>query len=136
VRLRQLAPEVQLPPQNKERDMLIDSTLREGAQAYGVYFGGGAKRRMAELLAAAGVEELECGWIGQQDLPEFLAWAQSALAAPAAGGPALSLWCPCREADVREAAKLAGPGCCTGSTSARPPPRCTAKNVWGSPLQR
>jgi len=90
--------------------MLIDSTLREGAQAYGVYFGGGAKRRMAELLAAAGVEELECGWIGQQDLPEFLTWAQSALAAPEAGGPALSLWCPCREADAREAAKLAGAG--------------------------
>ncbi|GAB6126399.1 LeuA family protein [Humidesulfovibrio idahonensis] len=90
--------------------MLIDSTLREGAQAYGVYFGGGAKRRMAELLASAGVDELECGWAGQPDLAEFLAWTQAGLPAPENGGPALSLWCPCREADVRESARLAAAG--------------------------
>jgi homocitrate synthase NifV len=90
--------------------MLIDSTLREGAQAYGVYFESSAKQRMAELLAAAGVDELECGWAGQPELAEFLAWAQGALPAPEAGGPALSLWCPCREADVREAAGLVRAG--------------------------
>ena len=94
--------------------MLIDSTLREGAQAYGVYFGAGAKRRMAELLAAAGVDELECGWVGQDGLEDFLTWAAETLPKPgnglAPGGPALSLWCPCREADVREAARLAQAG--------------------------
>ncbi|MDR3640978.1 MAG: LeuA family protein [Humidesulfovibrio sp.] len=95
--------------------MLIDSTLREGAQAYGVYFDNGAKRRMAELLASAGVDELECGWLGQQDLREFLLWAQGALPgsendARDNGSPALSLWCPCREAAVREAARLAKAG--------------------------
>lgn len=96
--------------------MLIDSTLREGAQAYGVSFGPGAKRRVAELLAAAGVDEIECGWVGQQGLADFLAWAGEALPgaraeagaedAAESGGPALSIWCPCREADVREAARL------------------------------
>ncbi|MHC1752046.1 LeuA family protein [Humidesulfovibrio sp.] len=90
--------------------MLIDSTLREGAQAYGVYFGTGAKRRVAELLAAAGVEEMECGWVGQEGLEEFLAWAAEALPGVEAGGPALSLWCPCREAEVRQAAALAEAG--------------------------
>jgi len=118
--------------------MLIDSTLREGAQAYGVYFGVGAKRRVAELLAAAGVDEIECGWVGQEGLADFLTWAvealprangmtsgaaNSAIGAEARGetgggpgnetggsGPVLSLWCPCREADVREAARLAEAG--------------------------
>ncbi|PKN08172.1 MAG: pyruvate carboxyltransferase [Deltaproteobacteria bacterium HGW-Deltaproteobacteria-8] len=86
--------------------MLIDSTLREGAQAYGVYFTPGARRRMAMILAAACVDEIECGWLGQDGLAEFLGWARATLPRPEQGGPALSLWCPCREADVREAASL------------------------------
>lgn len=90
--------------------MLIDSTLREGAQAYGVYFGAGAKRRVAELLAAAKVDEIECGWASQEGLPDFLTWAAEALPRPDRGGPALSLWCPCREAEVRQAASLADAG--------------------------
>ncbi|MGE4263624.1 MAG: LeuA family protein [Desulfovibrio sp.] len=89
--------------------MLIDSTLREGAQAYGVHFGSGAKRRVAELLAEAGVDEIECGWVGQEGLADFLLWAAEALPTRERG-PALSLWCPCREADVREAARLAQAG--------------------------
>ncbi len=94
--------------------MLIDSTLREGAQAYGVYFGRGNRRRVVELLASAGVDEIECGWLGQdapgEPLEDFLAWAVEHVPAPEAGGPALSLWCPCREADVRQAAALARRG--------------------------
>ncbi|MDP3428031.1 MAG: pyruvate carboxyltransferase [Humidesulfovibrio sp.] len=86
--------------------MLIDSTLREGAQAFGVYFAPLAKRRMAGILAASGVDEIECGWLGQDGLAEFMGWARANLPAPAQGGPALSVWCPCREADVREAASL------------------------------
>jgi len=90
--------------------MLIDSTLREGAQAFGIYLSGGAKRRMAELLAAAGVDEMECGWIGQDGLADFLAWARATLPRPSVGGPALAVWCPCRVADVRAAAALAEAG--------------------------
>ncbi|MDO9631443.1 MAG: LeuA family protein [Humidesulfovibrio sp.] len=86
--------------------MLIDSTLREGAQAYGVYFTPGARRRMAMILAAARVDEIECGWLGQDGLAEFVRWARATLPRPEQGGPALSVWSPCREADVREAASL------------------------------
>lgn len=98
--------------------MLIDSTLREGAQAYGVYFGRGNRRKAALLLAKARVEEIECGWVGQEapgeSLEEFLAWAREHLPAPGRGegegGPALSLWSPCREAEVRAAGELARRG--------------------------
>lgn len=94
--------------------MLIDSTLREGAQAYGVYFSQVGRRKVAQLLAAAGVEEIECGWVGQQmpgeSLEEFLAWAHGALPAYEDGGPVLSLWCPCREEEVRVAGALARRG--------------------------
>ncbi len=86
--------------------MLIDSTLREGAQAYGVYFAPRARRRMAAILAASGVDEIECGWLGQDGLEQFVRWARANLPAFAQGGPALSVWCPCREADVRAAAAL------------------------------
>ncbi len=92
--------------------MLIDTTLREGAQAYGVYFGQGARRRMAEMLAAVGVDEMECGWIGQPGLSEFLTWAAQALPGlgPGGRGPALSVWCPCRETDAEAAAGLVRAG--------------------------
>jgi len=86
--------------------MLIDSTLREGAQAYGVHFTPGSKRRVAEILASAGLDEIECGWLGQDGLAEFVRWARVNLPRPDQGGPALSAWCPCREADVRAAALL------------------------------
>jgi len=86
--------------------MLIDSTLREGAQAFGVYFAPATKRRMAGILAASGVDEIECGWLGQDGLAEFVGWARATLPGLAQGGPALSVWCPCREADVRQAAAL------------------------------
>ncbi|OGR35986.1 MAG: hypothetical protein A2051_12700 [Desulfovibrionales bacterium GWA2_65_9] len=86
--------------------MLIDSTLREGAQAYGVYFAPGVRQRLAGILAASGVDEIECGWLGQDGLAEFVGWARASLSGLAQGGPALSVWCPCREADVRQAASL------------------------------
>ena len=86
--------------------MLIDTTLREGAQAFGVYFAPATKRRMAEILAASGVDEIECGWLGQDGLAEFMGWARATLPGLAQGGPALSVWCPCREADVLAAASL------------------------------
>jgi homocitrate synthase NifV len=89
--------------------MFIDTTLREGAQAFGVYFTLPTRLRVAALLAEAGVEELECGWLGQAGLDELLR-GLAPLAAGKAAGPALSLWCPCREDDARKAGALAAAG--------------------------
>ncbi len=74
--------------------MLIDSTLREGEQLYRAYYDLAAKRRVIDLLARTGVEEIEAGWAGQEDLPEVLAHARKT--APKA---AISVWVPCRSPD-------------------------------------
>lgn len=74
--------------------MLIDSTLREGEQLYRAYYDPAAKRRIIDLLARIGVEEIEAGWAGQEDLPQVLAHARKA--APKA---AISVWVPCRAPD-------------------------------------
>jgi len=79
--------------------MLIDTTLREGAQTYGVYFDTAAKREIVKLLARAGVEEIEAGWAGQEGLAELLAWARG-LVAPTE----LAVWSRLKAADVELAA--------------------------------
>jgi len=81
--------------------VLIDTTLREGEQAFGNYFSEETRQRLAEGLLAAGLDELECGCVGREGLAAFLAWAR-----PRAGRSALSVWCPCRVQDVEAAAGL------------------------------
>ena len=81
--------------------MLIDTTLREGEQAFGNYFSEETRQRLAQGLFAVGLDELECGCVGREGLGDFLAWAR-----PRAGRSALSVWCPCRVQDVEAAALL------------------------------
>jgi len=81
--------------------MLIDSTLREGSQAYGVYFSEKDRQFIAALLFAVGVEEMEIGHAGQAGLESFLGWARNL-----AGATSLSLWCRCRVEDLEFAARL------------------------------
>jgi homocitrate synthase NifV len=86
---------------NKEAAVLIDTTLREGEQAFGNYFSEQTRQRLAEGLFALGLDELECGCVGREGLNGFLAWARGR-----AGRTALSVWCPCRTRDVEAAAGL------------------------------
>ncbi len=80
--------------------MLIDTTLREGAQTFGVHFETSAKRRLVTLLAKAGVAEIEAGWAGQDGLAELLDYA-AGLVAPSV----LSVWSRLKAADVELAAR-------------------------------
>ncbi len=81
--------------------MLIDTTLREGAQLFGAYFDLAARERIALGLLSMGVEEVELGWVGMEDLGELVRRVR-----PHAGDSSLSFWSPCREADIRKASSL------------------------------
>lgn len=81
---------------------LIDSTLREGEQCFGVYFPLQAKKDILARLARLGVEEVELGVAGRDAaLAELAAWGKSL-----PDRPALSVWAACREGDLRAAAAL------------------------------
>ena len=85
--------------------MLIDTTLREGAQQFGTRFPQAARRSLVDGLLALGVEEIELGWVGQEGLAELAGWAKKRVHKSGAA-TALSVWTPCREADIRAAADL------------------------------
>lgn len=82
--------------------MLIDTTLREGAQLFGAYFNMEKRLTIVNGLMELGIEEIELGWIGQEGLEELV--EQTRAKNPASR---LSVWSPCREADVRATADLA-----------------------------
>ena len=81
--------------------MLIDTTLREGAQLFGAYFNLETRKRIASSLIVMGVDEIELGWVGQEDLHRFAEYARKL-----GGATALSVWSPCREKDIESASKL------------------------------
>lgn len=81
--------------------MLIDTTLREGEQCYGVYFTPSQKQKCITRLARLGVEEIELGVQGQEDLPALLR-----LARELAPETAHSIWCRGKAEDVNQAAVL------------------------------
>ncbi len=84
---------------------LLDTTLREGEQAFGVYFSPGLKRRLLFGLMMAGVEEIEIGCAGAEDLAPLLAWARARRAA-IGGNTRFSVWMRLREEDMRLAEAL------------------------------
>lgn len=81
--------------------MLIDTTLREGEQTFGVYFSSEEKQNCLTRLGRLGIEELELGVQGQEELPHLVRLAQ--VLAPQATH---SVWCRAKEDDLRQAAAL------------------------------
>ncbi len=81
--------------------MLIDTTLREGAQLFGAYFNLETRCRIASGLMKMGVDEIELGWVGQEELCELAQHVHSIT-----NDIALSVWSPCRERDILSAATL------------------------------
>lgn len=81
--------------------MLIDTTLREGAQMFGVRMGLEERQTVAMGLSCMGVEEMEVGWAGLEELEAFCRWSGRRL-----GKSAISVWSRCRESDIIEAARI------------------------------
>lgn len=81
--------------------MLIDTTLREGAQLFGAYFSIDMREAIVRDLLTLGIDEIELGWVGQEGLEELIERVH-----PLAGDTKLSVWSPCRDADVKQAAAL------------------------------
>ncbi|MGB8718759.1 MAG: hypothetical protein WCD46_05570, partial [Desulfobacterales bacterium] len=79
---------------------LIDTTLRDGEQAAGVAFRPAERRRIAEGLAAAGVDELEVGIpaMGTETRREIRDLVQGGL------GCRLTSWCRATPGDITHAA--------------------------------
>ncbi|WP_045221171.1 LeuA family protein [Desulfonatronum thioautotrophicum] len=83
--------------------MLLDSTLREGAQMYGVYFTDTMRREILAGLIRCGVEEVEIGWAGQDGLQGLL---QHARRIDPEGRCALTVWSPLRRLDLEALAAI------------------------------
>lgn len=81
--------------------MLIDTTLREGAQMFGVRMGLEDRQTVVMGLSGMGVDEIEVGWAGLEELEALCRWSGRKL-----GGSAISVWSRCRESDVIEAARI------------------------------
>lgn len=81
--------------------MLIDSTLREGAQMFGVYFSDELRRRILASLLRAKVDEVEIGWVGQEGLPELLKYAEQI---DPEGRSKLLVWSPLRAINLKSLA--------------------------------
>ena len=85
----------------REYSMLIDTTLREGAQLFGNYMTSADKLEIVRQLVEIGIEEVEIGWVGQKGLRSLARKIEEM-----AGGSRLSLWCPCRVRDIFTASGL------------------------------
>jgi len=79
---------------------IIDSTLREGEQCFGVYMTPKAKADIVRLLSRLGVDEIELGIAGRD--PSLAALADAARGL----GPELSVWAACRADAISAAAAL------------------------------
>ena len=82
---------------------LIDTTLREGEQTPGLHLSLAAKKRIYAGLARIGIDEIEMGvaTAANFDLPALARYASRHFPLQPS-----SLWCRCREEDIRFAATL------------------------------
>lgn len=76
---------------------LIDSTLREGTQTFGLTFSLAQKMEILTDLCSVGIEEIEIGIATKLDknLPQLVKYCRSI-----GSGNRLALWCRCRNEDI------------------------------------
>ena len=82
--------------------MILDSTLREGMQRYGIQLGLEERWRLLSGLAQAGIPEAEIGVCGRDEAIETLAERSRAANLPIR----ISVWCPLRVASLDHAARI------------------------------
>jgi len=82
---------------------LIDSTLREGSQTFGLSFNLAQKKKIFTGLCRANIEEIEIGLATplDEDLPELIKFSREY-----DNNRRLALWCRCRRDDILFAASL------------------------------
>jgi len=76
---------------------IIDSTLREGSQTFGVSFSLEQKKELFTGLCSVGIEEIEIGIATSldEDLPQLVKFCRSS-----GSDSRLALWCRCRMEDI------------------------------------
>ena len=82
--------------------MILDTTLREGMQRYGVSAGLETRWRILEGLSRAGVAEAEIGVCGRDPTVEVLAARARVAELPIR----ISAWCPLREDSLEHARRI------------------------------
>ncbi|WP_297055753.1 hypothetical protein [Thermosulfurimonas sp.] len=80
---------------------LMDTTLREGIQRWGVYFPFRVRREIVRYLAEIGIEEVELGVVGEERLRGLLLSCRR-FPHP----PTFSVWLRLRKEDIEKAARL------------------------------
>ncbi len=80
---------------------LLDTTLREGLQRWGVYFSWRVRREIVKRLVGLGVEELEIGVVGEERLRALIH-----LTRKLSSEVRLSVWLRLRKEDIERAARL------------------------------
>ncbi len=83
---------------------IIDSTLREGEQCFGVYMTAAAREDILARLIRLGVDEVELGVAGRDEGLQRLVELGRGLAA--GGATRFSVWAACREDTIRAGARL------------------------------
>ena len=80
---------------------IVDTTLREGLQRYGLYADLPARRLLLQGVSLLGVEEIEMGPVrGEPSFPALFEWARQTL------DGRLSIWARCLPGDIRDVARL------------------------------
>lgn len=82
--------------------MLIDTTLREGAQLFAAYLSQEQRKHIAVCLIEMGIDEIELGWCGQDGVDKL---ASELLTIKRK--TQTSIWCPCRVTDIKKASTIA-----------------------------
>ncbi|MFP4314677.1 MAG: LeuA family protein [Desulfovibrionales bacterium] len=85
--------------------MLIDTTLREGEQLFGLYLSMNERKEIVRGLMDIGIEEIELGNVAQEDIAPLFAWATGF-----GGTTRFSLWSPARKRFLKSIPPLPGTG--------------------------